>query len=179
MDYSNDIRRSITALIKEAVQTISYGTVDSVNATTRTAVVTVGRVKIEDVLLYAAQNSELKGLVLLPKVGSVVLVAKVASGRYFIVMQSEQEAMQLTIGDKTSINISEGGMEFIANKTKVEFSPAGVVIERDSYGLKQTLDGLIDAITKLTVTTGVGPSGVPVNIADFAQIKQDLNKYLK
>ena len=46
-------------------------------------------------------------------------------------------------------------------------------------GLKKTLGELIDAIMKLTVPTGVGPSGTPINAADFVKVKQGLNDYLE
>ena len=50
---------------------------------------------------------------------------------------------------------------------------------RGGSGLKKTLESLIDAIVKLTVTTGVGPSGTPINAPDFMKVKQDLSNYLE
>ena len=40
--------------------------------------------------------------------------------------------------------------------------------------LLDIIDKLIDAINKLTVPTGVGPSGVPINLAEFAALKTQL-----
>ena len=44
--------------------------------------------------------------------------------------------------------------------------------------LKGLLDELIDAIAALTVPTGVGPSGTPVNIAQFQSIKSRWQTFL-
>jgi hypothetical protein len=44
--------------------------------------------------------------------------------------------------------------------------------------LKGELEKLISAIEKLTVPTGVGPSGTPINIAEFTAIKAKLSSIL-
>jgi len=44
--------------------------------------------------------------------------------------------------------------------------------------LKKLLEELIDAITKLTVPTGTGPSGPPINTSQFISIKQKLEQAL-
>ena len=46
-----------------------------------------------------------------------------------------------------------------------------VKIENDSHNLKDLLDELFDLILALTVTTGVGPSGTPINAPDFILLK--------
>lgn len=47
-----------------------------------------------------------------------------------------------------------------------------------SGDLKTQVDALIDAIGQLTVTTAFGPSGTPVNIAQFQSVQQNLNEIL-
>ena len=44
--------------------------------------------------------------------------------------------------------------------------------------LKSLLEELIDTINALTVPTGVGPSGTPINIADFTAVKNKLKNFL-
>lgn len=44
--------------------------------------------------------------------------------------------------------------------------------------LKDLLNEVLDKITALTVPTAVGPSGPPVNVADFVAIKSKLNNFL-
>ncbi len=54
-----------------------------------------------------------------------------------------------------------------------------VSLKNEQYSLRQAFDDLLDAITKLTVTTGTGPSGQPINMADFQQIQQNISKFLE
>lgn len=42
--------------------------------------------------------------------------------------------------------------------------------------IKKLLDDLIDAITQITVPTGVGPSGTPINALNFTEIKTRINQ---
>lgn len=66
-----------------------------------------------------------------------------------------------------------------ADSTIVKASTAGVTITRGSSGLKRTLEQILDGICALTVPTAVGPSGVPINITTFQQIKADLPNYME
>lgn len=49
----------------------------------------------------------------------------------------------------------------------------------DNFSLKKTLTQILDAILQLTVTTGVGPSGTPINAQTFTDIKDSLDNYLE
>ena len=49
----------------------------------------------------------------------------------------------------------------------------------DDFSLKKTLTQILDAILQLTVTTGVGPSGTPINSQTFTDIKNSLDNYLE
>lgn len=49
----------------------------------------------------------------------------------------------------------------------------------DNFSLKKTLTQILDAILQLTVTTGVGPSGTPINAQTFTDIKNSLDNYLE
>lgn len=49
----------------------------------------------------------------------------------------------------------------------------------DDFSLKKTLTQILDAILQLTVTTGVGPSGTPINAQIFTDIKNSLDNYLE
>lgn len=52
-------------------------------------------------------------------------------------------------------------------------------IRSEKESLKQILSDLLDAINQITVPTGTGPSGTPVNAVAFSQIKKRLNNILK
>lgn len=49
----------------------------------------------------------------------------------------------------------------------------------NNFSLKKTLTQILDAILQLTVTTGVGPSGTPINAQTFTDIKNSLDNYLE
>lgn len=182
--------------LQEAAETVFYGEVSAVNEGSRTCTVVMEDIPYENVLLYAVENTELKGQVLIPRIGSTVLVERIANDRYFVVMFSEIDKVLLTIGEKTKAEISEENISIqTGDKTTVtvdaqncllqvgesmvKATEKGLTFVKGGAGLKKTLEELIDAITKLTVTTGVGPSGVPVNVADFIKIKRGLNDYLE
>ena len=66
-----------------------------------------------------------------------------------------------------------------AGSTTVKTSTGGVTITRGGSGLKKTLEQLLDGICALTVPTAVGPSGVPINLSTFQQIKADIPNYME
>lgn len=158
-----------------------YATVKSVDADKRTVTATDDNdMTYDDVRLYAVERPELKGSVVLPKVGSRVLLSRIGtSNELYVSMFSEVDRMLLTIGDKQSLEITSGMLELKTDKSNLKATPAGFTLVRDGAGLKKTLTDLCDAINRLTVTTQSGPSGTPINAAEFSAIKQELNKYLE
>jgi hypothetical protein len=67
----------------------------------------------------------------------------------------------------------------VNDKYIIKIEDGILTIENDSYSLRKAFDDFIAAIEKMTVTTGVGPSGTPVNIAEFKAIAQKLDNFLK
>ena len=72
-----------------------------------------------------------------------------------------------------------------AQKTIVLSAEGKISIGKENYEpgvlgnkLKDLLGRVLDKIMALTVPTAVGPSGVPVNSADFASIKTELDNLL-
>ena len=196
MKGNEGIRRMFERRLQEAAETVFYGEVSAVNEGSRTCTVVMEDIPYENVLLYAVENTELKGQVLIPRIGSTVLVERIANDRYFVAMFSEVAKVLLTIGENTIVEVSEECVRIQAGEkttvtadaekcllqvgeSVVKATEKGLTFIKGGAGLKKTLEELIDAITKLTVTTGVGPSGVPVNVADFIKIKQGLNDFLE
>lgn len=196
MKGNEGIRRMFERRLQEAAETVFYGEVSAVNEGSRTCTVVMEDIPYENVLLYAVENTELKGQVLIPRIGSTVLVERIANDRYFVAMFSEVAKVLLTIGENTIVEVSEECVRIQAGEkttvmadaekyllqvgeSVVKATEKGLTFVKGGAGLKKTLEELIDAITKLTVTTGVGPSGVPINVADFIKIKQGLNDYLE
>ena len=193
---NEELRRMFDRRLNEAAETVFYGEVSEVNEGARTCTVVMEGIPYENVLLYAVEKTELKGLVSIPKVGSTVLVERIANDRYFVVMFSEVDKVLLTIGEKTEAEVTEESIRVKAGdktavtvdaencllqvgESTVKVTEKGLTFVKGGAGLKKTLGELIDAIMKLTVPTGVGPSGTPINAADFVKIKQGLNDYLE
>jgi len=158
--------------ISEAVRKLAakgeeiYGKVCTVNAVdeaARTADVSPldESTPILGVNLQANQNSKV-GVVLFPVVGSFVVVSFL--NRAAAVVVATDEIDHIEVVTKADIVVKAGGK---------------VTIENGDYSLKKAFDDLFAAIGKLTVTTGVGPSGTPINISEFQQIQQKIAKFLQ
>ena len=65
-------------------------------------------------------------------------------------------------------------LNFKISTTELIMTASGWTIKRGSESLKSIISDTLDKIMALTVTTPVGPSGVPINLADFAAIKTRL-----
>lgn len=149
-----------------------------------------------DVRLRALVKPELKGFAFIPKVGSTVLVCRIGkSNETFVCQFTEVDKLILTSGDislicdldkievlkgdKMSVLIDAESITMKVDQATIKAGTAGLTLTKGSSGLKKTLDDLLIAIQALTVTTGVGPSGPPINISDFVKVQQDLSKYLE
>lgn len=81
---------------------------------------------------------------------------------------------ELYIQTNTQINIS------VVEGPSIKMTQKGFTFNfGDDFSLKKTLTQILDAILQLTVTTGVGPSGTPINAQTFTDIKDSLNDYLE
>lgn len=70
--------------------------------------------------------------------------------------------------------------EILFNKDGLNFKlDDKFTLKNDVTDLRTELDALLTAIQALTVTTPVGPSGPPINIADFIEIQNNINQLLK
>lgn len=100
------------------------------------------------------------GFIIVPKINSEVIVSSLKSDSTacFVVVFGEVEKVINTIS----------GTAFTINKD-------GFVIKRSAESLKKIISNLIDQINTITVPTGTGPSGVPVNATAFSAIKTRLD----
>ncbi|MEG1554589.1 MAG: hypothetical protein RRZ64_08535 [Rikenellaceae bacterium] len=158
-----EIKRLFNRRLTQASATSFMAIVKEVNAANRTCVVAADGVSYDDVLLYSVVDGLKKGIVIIPSIQSVVIVSRIGgSNELYISMFSEIDKTLLAIED-VDCCVSKNGYKFNVG----------------SSGIKKTLTDLVDAISKLTVTTAVGPSGTPINVADFQKIKRELDKYLE
>lgn len=174
----NRLRQMFASRLQEAGGNIMYARVKSVNEKERTCTAVIEEIEYENILLYGIEKPELEGFVLIPRIDSMVLVSRVGEGRLFVVMFSEVDKVLLKIKPVT-ISCRKEEVKIEAESTLLQVTKKGLTLSRSGSGLKKTLGDLIDALTKLTVPTSVGPSGTPVNAADFMKIKEDLSNYLE
>lgn len=88
--------------------------------------------------------------------------------------------ISVTDGEKsTNIDMNPSGILVKSGESEARVTQQGITLNKSDSGLKNTLKQLIGAIKKLTVTTGTGPSGTPINIAEFEAIENDLENYLE
>lgn len=104
-----------------------------------------------------------------------------------VYLQDIDGKLKVSINTEIGIEIPEG-VNLVMDKDKLQVTQGdsnltitknGFTVNKGGSGLKKTLDDLLTAIQKLTVTTNVGPSGVPINLSEFQQIQQDLSNYLE
>lgn len=165
-----------------------------------------------DVRLRGLVKAELQGFAFIPKLESVVLVARIGKSNELFVCQFTEidkaiftdndlelkidlENIDIKKGEKITIHVDAEKLEVVNDKAKVtheaealtllsdqatiKITTGGLTLKKGGSGLKKTLDKMLDGICQLTVPTALGPSGVPINLATFQQIKADLPNYLE
>lgn len=95
-----------------------------------------------------------------------------------ITVHVDAEKIEVT-NDQVKALHEADNLTVTAAGTTVKASTAGVTITRGGSGLRRTLEQMLDGICALTVPTAVGPSGIPINMATFQQIKADLPNYME
>lgn len=158
--------------IKEALKILTQSgaeiyckicTVDAIDEAARTVDVSPldESAPILGVNLQANQTLK-EGIVLFPVKGSYVVVSFLNPAAAVVVMFSEIDRIKVVT--QSDIEIEAGGK---------------ITVKNGSYDLLSAFNDLFAAIAKLTVTTGVGQSGTPINAVEFEQVKQKINKLLK
>jgi hypothetical protein len=100
------------------------------------------------------------------------------SEQLYVALFSEVDKVLLTSGS-LELTIDPDKVELKKGEAILKQTEAGFTMTRSGEGLKKLLEDLITAITQLTVTTGVGPSGAPINAAAFNAIKNRLGNLLE
>lgn len=192
----DELSRAVDKRFSRASSQSFFAQMKSVDDKKRICVVTVGELEYVDVLLYSTVKADLKGIHCIPKVGSQVVVSRLqGTDNLFVSQYSEVDKIIITIGDKVtaemdserlsyindkcSVTATDKEIELKQNETTVKVTDKGLTLVKGSFGLLKTLDALCDAITKLTVSTAVGASTPPINLADFTKIKTELKNYME
>ena len=91
---------------------------------------------------------------------------------------SDGSSTVIKAGDSVA-TVNTDGLELKNGSSTMTVTSGGLTLKKGGAGLKKTLEGLVDAICQLTVPTGVGPSGMPINMAAFQQIKTEVSQYME
>ncbi|MCS2363083.1 MULTISPECIES: hypothetical protein [Bacteroides] len=149
-----------------------------------------------DVRLRGLVKGDLQGFAFIPRLQSTVLVCRIGKSNELFVCQFTEidkviftsadtsltvdaDKIEVLKGSKFSILINSESMTIQAGQATIKTTTGGLTLAKGSSGLKKTLDDLLAAIQKLTVTTSLGPSGPPINVADFIKVQKDLSNYLE
>ena len=132
----------------------------------------------EGVLLNAI-TSNINGVLEYPADNSYVWVAELdGQGKYGVIKCCDVYKVVVNLGNSV-FKITDGIVNTkIAGNTELELNNTGVKINANGKNLGTVLQNLISHIELLTVPTGTGPSGVPVNVADFISDGVDLGMLL-
>ena len=160
MSNARDIRESIKVLANSQAVRIEAAEVVSADARNGCTVELLDSgLRVHNVRLRATNTAD-TGLITVPAEGSQVLIAKADRRSFWIILlETELEQLSLKIGN-----------------TEAVIDADGYKLERSGENLIALLDELLTAIQQLTVTTGVGPSGVPINLSAFIDLQTRLSK---
>lgn len=149
-----------------------------------------------DVRLRGLVKGDLQGFAFIPRLQSTVLVCRIGKSNELFVCQFTEidkviftsadtsltvdaDKIEVLKGSKFSILINSESMAIQTGQATIKTTTGGLTLTKGSSGLKKTLNDLLAAIQKLTVTTSLGPSGPPINMADFIKVQKDLSNYLE
>jgi hypothetical protein len=157
-----ELQEAFRQLKKRAVDTFP-ATVLSVDKLEGTCKVTDGELEYTDVQLSSVIDVT-KKFFLFPKVGSSVLVSPINEDlhRLYVEAYSEIESLEL-------------GIDQVVFKIDAD----GFLLKKQNETLKKLMADLIAAIKALKFTTNNGPTINLINIADFIDIENRFNQFLK
>lgn len=153
MSQDRDISHIRQALFgRSEIAGCFYATIKSIDADKRTCVITDDNEQdYDDVLLYAVENPDLKGLVAIPKVGSRVLVSRIgSSNELYVAMFSEVYKVLLSIGDKATAEITEKVLRYTNDQVTLEITNNKVTLTADNIEFNGGKLGGLIKIEKLT-----------------------------
>ena len=151
---------------------------DSVDLEAMTCDVTLSSgVVAGGVLLNGITESTL-GVIPIPTDGSLVWVAALdGASKYGVVRCSSVLKVLVAIGDVTG-EVSDGKVYWKQGAGELTMQGGKISVKNGSTDLKTVLNNILSHVQAITVPTGVGPSGVPINAADFVSDNSLVNGLL-
>lgn len=150
-----EVRMMFSERLRNAAKAAMYGTVVSVDEKARACDVQVGGIVYEGVLLYAVRKDGLHGRVLVPRIGSTVVVARIdASDRLYAAMFSEIEKVIFTLNDRVTMTCDGERIEATAPQIVLNGGEMGGLLNIGPF-----TDKLNDLIEAFNTHTHSIPSG--------------------
>ncbi|MBO5579402.1 MAG: hypothetical protein J5952_03155 [Prevotella sp.] len=129
--------------------------------------------------LFVCQYTEIDKVIFTDNTLTLTIdTEKLELTREDVSITSDSSSTVIKAGDAT-ITVNTDGVELKTGSSSITVTSGGLTLKKGGAGLKKTLEGILDAICQLTVPTGVGPSGVPINMAVFRQIKTEISQYME
>jgi hypothetical protein len=107
--------------------------------------------------------TESESVMMIPAVDSFVLIGRIEDDEEWLLLACEKL-------DKYRLTVDE---------SIIEMTSDGIKVSKAGESLKSILNDLLEAIKTLTVPTGTGPSGTPINEAQFTSIENRVNNFLR
>lgn len=133
-----------------------------------------------DVKLRPTLDGDDSGLLLVPSVGSYVVIGQVGQNDWVVLLTTEVSSVSAKIGG-SEMEVTQSGFTFKNGITRFELDNAGLLIERAGQSLNSVLESLIAQIQLITVTCAApgAPSTPPLNTAAFEVVKTQIYALLK
>ena len=125
---------------------------------------------------YTSTDSAMSGLIIIPKVGSNCLIGYIGNdeNRAYLISADEVTKVDVKIGKSTNVTIDKDGVDIKMTNGKLK-------IENNENSLRALMEDVLDIVSKITVSTGTGPSGTPLppTINAINQKKNDIKTLFK
>ena len=152
------------------------GVVSSIDLNSMTCTVSIdGEADLHGVKIQTMEGGN-KGVKLVPKLNSEVIVTYMSTATAYIAMVSEIQEFGVEI-DTCNISIKDTQVAIKQGTAEIKLSNGKIQISSNGIDLGTTLNQLIDAISAITVTcTAPGsPSTPPINVAQIQAVKLQLS----
>jgi len=173
----SDLSRFLDPLKRKIFLLVGRAIVTAVNNSGKTQLVQVTALK--DETISDIERMEEYGFATYPKTGSEALINFINGNRdhglVVCIHDRNYRPTDLTEGDVRVYDYR--GNKITCKSTGIEIfvsSSGKIAIKSDGVSLKTQLDAILDGIVGMTVPTGVGPSGTPINAAVFTVAKAQL-----
>jgi len=150
--------------------------VDSADEVSRTCMVTPVNNNLASFRAQLMPETD-DGILILPSAGSTVQVLFSTLNAPAVIQYSQVDKVLIIAGD-TELSMTDGTVQVMQGEAVFTITNGMFNFTNGSQNLTTILQDILQHIAALTVSTGTGPSSVPVNIADFNNDLTNLNQIL-